>query len=64
VNSQIRKYAGRVKNWSSSDQRYRWMAAALLEIEYKLRKVDNFRNLKIMKEAIKKHVQNQIAESS
>jgi putative transposase len=64
VNSQIRKYAGRVKNWSSSDQRYRWMAAALFEIEYKLRKVDNFRNLKIMKEAIKKHVQNQIAESS
>jgi len=64
VNSQIRKYAGRVKNWSSSDQRYRWMAAALLEIEYKLRKVDNFRNLKIMKEAILKYVQNQIAESS
>jgi transposase-like protein len=64
VNSQIRKYVGRVKNWNSSDQRYRWMAAALLEIEYKLRKVDNFRNLKIMKEAIKKHVQNQIAESS
>jgi transposase-like protein len=64
VNSQIRKYAGRVKNWSSSDQRYRWMAAALLEIEWKLRKVDNFRNLKVMKEAILKHVQNQIAESS
>lgn len=64
VNSQIRKYAGRVKNWSSSDQRYRWMAAALLEIEYKLRKVDNFRNLKIMKEAIKNYVQNQIDESS
>lgn len=64
VNSQIRKYAGRVKNWSSSDQRYRWMAAALLEIEFKLRKVDNLRNLKIMKEAIKKHVQNQIDEPS
>ena len=64
VNSQLRKYAGRVKNWSSSDQRYLWMVAALLEIEYKLRKVDNFRNLKIMKDAIKKHVKNQIAEAS
>jgi len=40
------------------------MVAALLEIEYKLRKVDNFRNLKIMKDAIKKHVKNQIAEAS
>lgn len=64
VNSQLRKYAGRVKNWSSSDQRYRWMAAALLEIEYKLRKVDNFRNLKKMKEAIVKHVQKLTDESS
>jgi transposase-like protein len=64
VNSQIGKYAGRVKNWTTSDQRYRWIAAALLEIEYKLRKVDNFKNLKIMKEAILKHMQNQIAESS
>jgi transposase-like protein len=64
VNSQLRKYAGRVKNWSSSDQRYRWMAAALLEIEYKLRKVDNFKNLKKMKEAIVKHVLKAAAESS
>jgi hypothetical protein len=40
------------------------MAAALLEIDFKLRKVDNFRNLKIMKDAILKYVQNQIAESS
>lgn len=64
VNSQLRKYAGRVKNWSSSDQRYRWMAAALLEIEYKLRKVDNFRNLKKMKEAIVKYVQKSTDESS
>lgn len=64
VNSQLRKYAGRVKNWSSSDQRYRWMAAALLEIEYKLRKVDNFKNLKKMKEAIVKHVQKLAVGSS
>ncbi len=64
VNSQLHKYAGRVKNWSSSDQRYRWMAAALLEIEWKLRKVDNFRNLKIMKEAIIKFVHEPTPESS
>ncbi len=64
VNSQLHKYAGRVKNWSSSDQRYRWMAAALLEIEWKLRKVDNFRNLKIMKEAIIKFVHESTPESS
>lgn len=64
VNSQIKKYVGKVKNWSCSDQRYRWMAAALIEIEYNLRKVDNFKNLKIMKEAIVNYVQNHKNESS
>jgi transposase-like protein len=54
VNSQLKKYLGRVKNWTSSEQRYRWMASALLEIEIKLRKVDNFRNLKLMRKALLK----------
>lgn len=54
VNSQLKKYVGRVKNWTSSEQRYRWMASALLEIEFKLRKVDNFKNLKLMRKAINK----------
>lgn len=64
VNSQLKKYAGRVKRWNNSDQRYRWIAAALLEIELKLRKVDNFKNLKIMKTAIKKHIDLKAEEPS
>ena len=59
VNSQIKKYAGRVTHWSSSGQRYRWLAAALLQIEQRMRKVDNFKKLKQMKRAIIKHLENQ-----
>ncbi len=43
VNAQIKKYTGRVTHWSNSNQRYRWLAAALLETEIKMRKSDNFK---------------------
>lgn len=57
LNSQLKKYVGRVTNWSSSEQRYRWVATALMKIESKMRKVDNFKNLKYLKKAIQKHIQ-------
>ena len=58
VNSQIKKYTGRVTHWSNSAQRYRWMAAALLKIEPKLHKVKNFSKLENLRGKIKKHIQN------
>lgn len=57
INSQIQKYVGKVKNWSSSEQRYRWVASALLIIEQKTRKVDNYKNLYKLKEKIATFVQ-------
>ncbi len=50
---------GRVTNWSSSDQRYRWVATALLKIETRMRKVDNFKQIKQLKKAIQNHIQIQ-----
>lgn len=52
INSQINKYVGRVKNWQSSDQRYRWVATALVHIETKTRKVDNYKQLYKLKQKI------------
>ncbi|MFW5872175.1 MAG: IS256 family transposase [bacterium] len=57
VNSQIKKYLGRVKYWKTSDQRRRWLACALLEAEKKMRKVDNFRNLHLLKETVRKEIE-------
>jgi putative transposase len=56
LNSQLRKYVGKVKNWSISNERYRWIAAALLEIERRMRKIDNFEKLNEFHEVIKKEV--------
>lgn len=56
LNSQLVKYIGRVKYWKNSDQRQRWVASALLEIEQKMRKVDNFKKLQNFVDVIKKEI--------
>lgn len=63
VNSQIRKYTGRVTHWSSSEQRYRWMAATLLEVEQKMRKVDNFKHLYKLKKEVKSYLETKTSPS-
>lgn len=53
INSQLAKYIRNVKYWKTSDMRLRWCASALLEIEPRLRKVDNFKNLNLLTEKMK-----------
>lgn len=56
INSQMAKYLRNVKHWSSSNQRQRWVAAALLELENNLNKIHNFKHLNKLQEAIKNHL--------
>lgn len=53
LNSQLKKYIGRVKNWMNSDMRGRWMATALLQIERRMRKVNNYEKLHLLRTALK-----------
>lgn len=53
LNSQLKKYLGRVKNWMNSDMRSRWMATALLQIQRRMRKVNNYENLYLLRTALK-----------
>jgi Cys-tRNA synthase (O-phospho-L-seryl-tRNA:Cys-tRNA synthase) len=62
LNSQIGKYLNKVKSWKNSKERYRWIAAALLEIEIKMRKVNNFKNLEIMQKTILKEIQKRTSQ--
>ena len=56
LNSQLNKYTGRIKHWRSSDQRHRWVAAGLLEIEKKMRCIDNYKHLPLLRQALQKEV--------
>ena len=56
VNSQLRKYTGRVKHWMNSDQRYRWVVCGLMEIEPRLRKVANYKKIPLLQKKLKEEV--------
>lgn len=53
LNSQLARYLRNVKNWNNSEMKSRWVAAALLEIETRLRRVNNYNKLYLLKSAIK-----------
>ncbi len=55
----MNKHVGKVKYWQNSDQRHRWIACALLEIEQRLRKVDNYKKLHLLKKKIMLEINKQ-----
>ena len=56
LNSQLEKYIGRVKRWHNSEQRYRWIACGLVEIEANMRRISNYSQLPKIKERLKQEV--------
>lgn len=53
VNKLLARYTDRVDRWHNSDQRQRWVATALLEIEPGLRKVHGYKFMKQLRDAMK-----------
>lgn len=56
VNAMAEGLCGKVDHWQSSDQKHRWFASALLDIEPRLRKVMGYRHLTKLREAILKEL--------
>ena len=52
----------KVDYWRNSDQKHRWLAATLLDIEPRLRKVKGYRYLPQLRVAIQKEIERQIAK--
>lgn len=52
VNSQVATRTKNVKRWTTSDQRHRWLAASLLDIEPGLRLVRGYRYLPMLRQAL------------
>ena len=42
----------KVKRWNNSPQRHRWVAAALLDIEPRLRRVKGYKHLPLLRQAL------------
>jgi len=54
INSQISRLLGRITYWKNSDQRHRWLAAALLSIEPNLRCIKGYKALPQLRDALQK----------
>jgi transposase-like protein len=66
VNRMIEDRCGKVDCWKNSNQRQRWLAAALVDIEPRLRTVCGHRHLKTLREAIQRElkIESSITEAA
>jgi putative transposase len=53
LNSQLSKYIRKVKRWVNTDMRSRWVAVALIEIEKKMRRINRYDKLHLLRTALK-----------
>ena len=56
VNALVEERCAKVDHWKNSNQRQRWLATALVDIEPRLRKVVGYRHLPKLREALKREL--------
>jgi putative transposase len=64
LNSLVEQRVARVDRWRSSDQKQRWLAAALLDIEPRLRRIKGFRALPLLRQALLAEVRGETGARS
>jgi transposase-like protein len=55
--SQVEQRTGKVDRWRNSEQKQRWVASALLDIEPKLRRIKGYRYLPLLRAALQAEIQ-------
>jgi transposase-like protein len=53
LNSRLASYLRRIKRWVNPEMKARWIATALFEIEGRMRRVNNYKKLHLLRTAIK-----------
>jgi putative transposase len=62
INAKAEERCGRVDYWKTSNQKNRWLASALLDIESRLRRLCGYRHLPALREAIMRELKIQVEE--
>ena len=57
IHARVEDRTARVDHWRNSEQKHRWLATALLDLEPGLRRIKSFRSLPLLREALKRQVQ-------
>ncbi len=53
INSRLGAYLRKIKHWRTPDMLARWICMGLIEIEPRLRKINNYKKLYLLREALK-----------
>ncbi len=64
INAQLGQRTDKVDYWRNSDQKHRWIATALLDIEKSLNKIKGYRHLPRLQEALKRSMEQRISEKA
>ena len=59
INALIAHRTAKVTSWRTSDQKHRWLAAALLDIEPRLRRIRGYRSLPLLRTALQTEIRGQ-----
>lgn len=60
VNSSVARYTRHITRWRSADQRMRWTALALMEVEPSWNKIQNYRRLPMLQRALQIEVNKRL----
>jgi transposase-like protein len=63
VNALVEERCAKVDHWKNSNQRQRWLATALVDIEPRLRRVKGYRHLSKLREALRKELRIEVGSS-
>ena len=57
IHARVESRTAKVDHWRNSEQKQRWLATALLDLEPRLRRIRNYRALPLLREALRRPVQ-------
>ena len=64
INSLVEQRTSKVDNWKNSNQKQRWLATALLDIEPRLRRIRGHRHLPLLRQAMRDHMRTEIRKAA
>jgi transposase-like protein len=56
IHARVESRTAKVDHWKNSEQKQRWLATALLDLEPRLRRIRNYRALPLLREALRRQL--------
>lgn len=64
INGLVEQRTGKIDYWKTSNQKQRWLAAALLDIEPRLRRIKGYRHLPMLRRAMQAEMKPKVREAA